>query len=216
MVKSKSSVLLIACIALFFAGCVAEKKITGLKEFNGWMKEPKNGLTMSRSVNGMIITVSYLTPEYNALKEMEAEGYKGKVTYDSLLAYYKTTASFIMTLAPDESKNNNGDIMYKGLKNFKEYVERAMSLNFDLENQVTLEADANIYAPSLSSLDNTYSLSTDRKVNFVFTPVNKKEELENATHYNFVYRDEQFDLGTLHFYFDKKNIEKNLPEISIP
>ena len=91
-----------------------------------------------------------------------------------------------------------------------------MSLNFDLENQVTLETAANIYAPSLSSLDNTYSLSNDRKINFVFTPVNKKEELENATHYDFVYRDEQFDLGTLHFYFDKKKINTDLPEIIVP
>lgn len=187
-----------------------------MQEFIRYMNDAKNGLTISRSVNGVKVTLNYLTPEYNALKEMESEGLKGKVKYDSLLAYYNSTASFVMTLAPDESKKEKGDIMYKGVKDFKEYIERALALNFDLESQVRLEADKNIYPPSLSSLDNTYSLTTDRKVNFVFTPANKKEELLNAAYYDFVYHDEHFGLGTLHFYFDKKKIENDLPEILIP
>lgn len=214
--KSKSNLLLIGFVGMILTGCITKKKISSLQEFNGYMNDTKNGLTISRSVNGVKVTLSYLTPEFKALKEMESEGFKGNIKYDSLLAYYKNTASFVMTLAPDESKKEKGDIMYKGVRDFKEYIERALALNFDLESQVTLEADGITYAPSLSSLDNTYSLTNDRKINFVFTPTSKKEELLNAAYYDFVYHDEHFDLGTLHFYFDKKKIENDLPEILIP
>lgn len=204
-------------LILLFAGCGAEKNINNTQEFDAWMNEKKNELKVSRSVNGVVVTVNYLPPEYNALKEMESTGLRGQKQYDSLLTYYKNSAAFVMTLAPDESKkNNSGDIMYKGVKNFKEYIERALALNFNLENEVDLEVNGSTYTPVLSSLDNTYSLSNDRKINFVFAPVKDKEEMIKAIYYDFVYHDSSFDLGTLHFFFDKKKIENNLPEISLP
>lgn len=202
-------------MGLAFSACKSEKEITSLKEFNSWMYSEKSGLLLSKSVNGIKVKLTYLTPEYNALKEMEQYKLSGKVKYDSLLTYYKSSATFVMTLAPDESKNQSDDIMYKGLKNYQEYVKRALSLNFDLEQQVIVEADGKKYMPNLSSLDNTYGLSNDRKINFVFTPQQQKDELEKASYYDFVYHDEQFDLGTLHFYFNKKEIENSLPKIVI-
>ena len=202
----------IVVIAVVFC-CSCGKKISSVNEFNSFINDAKNGLKISKSVNGVTLSVIYTPPEYLTLKEMESNNYKGKEKYDSLLANNKASASFLMIFGPDESKENKDDIMYKGLKNFKEYVERAMTLNFDLEQLVTLNTGSNNYLPVLSSLENTYGLSKDRKVNIVFSSIKGQKKLSEETKYDFVYEDETYDIGTLHFEFDKKEIEKNLPEI---
>lgn len=195
--------------------CSCGDKIKTVKDFTAYMNDPKNELKLSKSVNGVLVTVMYLPAEYVSLKELEnSDGIKNVSMYNSLLEQNKQTLSFLMVLGPDESKSKD-DIMYKGLSNFKEYVKRSMSLNFDLEEKVELHTNATTYVPILSSLENTYGLSKDRKVNFVFAPVEKKDELINAKQLDFVYHDETFGVGTLHFSFDKEKIEDQLPVINI-
>ena len=207
----KNSLLIILAFSLIACG----KKVSTVKEFNELISDPENGFKISKSVNKVLVSVIYTPPEYVALKEMESNGFKEQSKYDSLLKLSKLSASFIMILGPDESKDNKDDIMYKDLKNFKEYVERAMTLNFDLENKVKLTVETADYAPVLSSLENTYGLSKDRKINFVFTPMNKKDELEKAKDFDFVYSDETFDVGILHFEFNKEKVGNNIPQIEI-
>ncbi|MDP2387574.1 MAG: hypothetical protein Q8M29_14450 [Bacteroidota bacterium] len=212
MIRIIKNSLLIICAFTFIA---CGKKINTVEEFNTFISNPDNGFKVSRSVNNVLVSVIYTPPEYVALKEMESNGFTEKPKYDSLLNLSKSYSSFVMILGPDESKDNKDDIMYKDLKNFKEYVERALTLNFDLESKVNLMADKMSYAPVLSSLENTYGLSKDRKVNFVFAPINKKDELEKVKKFDFVYSDESFDIGILHFEFDKNAIENNIPRIEI-
>jgi len=201
------------CLLIIFCSSCG-KEISTLSEFNSFVSDSENGLKVSKSVNGVLISVIYTPPEYISLKEMELHGFKGKEKYDSLLNNNKASASFLMIFGPDESKGNKDDIMYTGLKNFKEYVERAMTLNFDLEQQITLSTEENDYLPVLSSLENTYGLSKDRKINIVFTSLKEQKNLKEAMKYDFIYSDETYDVGILHFEFDKEKIEENLPEIN--
>jgi hypothetical protein len=198
-------------MAVSFLGC--GKRIETLKEFNTFLSMPENGFKVTKSVNGVLITVIYMPPEYVALKEMESSGKIAQRSYDSLLRQNSASLSFIMILGPDESKNNKDDIMYKDLKDFKEYITRTMDLNFELENKVELITENNSFHPVLSSLENTYGLTKDRKINFVFTPSKEKHELENVKHFDFVYTDEMFDIGILHFEFDNSDLKNKLPEI---
>ncbi len=206
-------IFLVALLIILFSGC--EKKIHSLKEFNEWINNTDHGYKISKSVNGVIVTMIYTPPEYIALKKMETNGLTGKITYDSLLKENELSAAFIMVFGPDESEGNTNDIMYDGLKTFKEYAERALTLNFDMENKVELRINQLSYAPVLSSLENTYGLSKDRKVNLVFAPQSVKTELAAATDFDVVYSDETFGLGILHFYFNKKEIARHLPLIAL-
>lgn len=192
-----------------------KEEIHTLSEFNQLINKEESGYKQMKSVNGVLVTVVYTPPEYIALKKMEAMNVKSKVVYDSLLEENKWSASFVMVFAPDESKGNKSDIMYDGISNFKEYAERALTLNFDMEKNVELRTPKSTYAPVLSSLENTYGLSKDRKVNLVFTPTSTKTELADAEHFDFVYSDETFEVGVLHFSFDKKKLQEQLPEITI-
>jgi hypothetical protein len=214
--QMKNTVSFLLATVLFLCSCSTQKdKISTVKEFNSWMNEEENGMQITKSVNGVSVTVSYFPPAYSALKEMESTGLKDKQQYDSLLNYYQSSALFVMTISPDDNKDYKGDIMYKDVTDFKAYVERALELNFNLESYVALEVDGEKYVPVLSSMDNTYSLTDYRKINFVFVPTTKANELQSAQLYQFVYHDEIFKLGTLYFPFDKVAIENNMPEISL-
>lgn len=206
---------LLLCSVLMTLMSSCKEEIHTVTEFNQYINNPENGYKQMKSVNGVMITVLYTPPEYIALKKMEERNVKDQAVYDSLLAENKWSASFIMVFGPDESKGNTNDIMYDGITNFKEYAERALTLNFDMEQNVELHTPKGTFSPTLSSLENTYGLSKDRKVNLVFTPSSTKNELADADHMDFVYSDETFDVGILHFSFDKKHLQEHLPEITI-
>jgi hypothetical protein len=199
----------LGCLLLIALGSCS-KKIHTLNDFSSYLNEQDNSCKVSRAVNGVVVSVQYLPAEYRAMKEWEDSSSLKRLNYDSLLQYYSQSESFIVTFGPDEAKGNQSDIMFDGVKNFQDYVERSMELNFDLENKVRLKAGDKEYAPVLSSLENTYGLSKDRKVNLVFATDRKKDQ-----YYDFMYEDETFGVGTLHFGFDKEKIKDNMPEISI-
>ena len=50
-------------IAFVFIGCENNNTISSVSEFSSWMNNEENGLKISRSVNGVKVTLSYLTPE---------------------------------------------------------------------------------------------------------------------------------------------------------
>ncbi|MFL5763623.1 MAG: hypothetical protein ACJ77K_06745 [Bacteroidia bacterium] len=208
--KRSGYFLLPIVVAVCFSSC--KQSITSTADFNKYVNNPENGCQISRSINGVKMTVTYLPPQYVTLKEMEESGLHGKNVYDSLLHNNKASSYFLMTLAPVD--DNSGDIMYKGLKNYKEYAERAMTLNFDLEQQIVLQTDHGELSPVLSSLENTYGLTKDRKVDIVFS--SSEGDIINASHFDFTYSDETYGIGTVHFEYDKKNINENLPEVVFP
>jgi hypothetical protein len=208
---SKISLLLI-CALVLYGSC--NKKTATLHQYGNFISDTENGYKISKSVNDVLVSVIYLPPEYISLKQMKNLDFKNQLQYDSLLAINKCSPTFIMVFAPDETRGNKNDIMYDGISNFKEYTQRALTLNFDLEKNVKLLINEQNYTPVLTSLENTYGLTKDRKVNIVFAPKHYKNEFEQATAFDFVYTDEIFGVGTLHFYFDKKNLAVIIPEIA--
>jgi hypothetical protein len=190
------------------------KKIKSLGDFSSYINEQDNGFKTSRAVNGVLISAQYLPPEYLALKGCRDSSLQKRSSYDSLLQYYNQSTAFIITFGPDETKNNHNDIMFDNIKDFREYTQRSMELNFDMEEKVRLKTGDKEYTPVLSSLENTYGLSKDRKVNLVFTTAMDKE-FAGDRFYDLVYEDETFGVGTLHFHFDKEKMKANLPEISL-
>lgn len=200
-------------IYLLTTSCSKQKSISTVKEYSEWINKAENGCVINKRVNGMVIEIKYLPPSYIALKEWESGNYKEK-KIEELLKENQYTTAFLMTFKPDE-ENNNSDVMFSGVSNYKEYVERSMDLNFDLENKVTLNFDNKKLRPVLSSLENTYGLSKGRSVYLVFAPSENKEELKNIKELDFIYADDIYELGILHYIFNLEDIQKKSPNIKV-
>lgn len=203
----KSS-FLISCyliIYLIFSGCTP--KVSTLGEYTQWLQDSENGCITARKINGLTVSLCYLPYPYLALRDMRKYSLTTQANYDSLINRYKYNLEFLMTI-----KTNDGtDVMYKGVSDLAGYSDRQAALNFNIENKLLLHSKTKSYRPVLASLENTYGLSKDIKVNIVFSPSASKEELFTASTFDVEYTDETFDLGTMHSFFEKENIHKKLP-----
>lgn len=200
---------------LFFAllaGCHSPATVSSSRQFAEWLNDDKNGCLIKKQVNGMVVEVKYLPPSFSALKELESGQYKAN--YDSLLRDYCYSATFLVSFRPADDKEGQ-DVMYRNVNNYQEYIERSMTLNFDLESKIKLEASGTEYRPVLSSLENTYGLSKGRTVYMIFSAKEKKNELPEADTFDFVYEDDIYQLGILHFVFDHRHIREQLPQVNI-
>ncbi len=202
----------IAWIIPLLVSCT-QHSVSSAKQFSAWINDESNGCKVSKEVNGMILEVKYLPPAFIALKDLETSQ-SPRVTFDSLYNSYQYSTTFLLTFKPKDQEKGP-DVMYKDVPDYKAYVERSMTLNFDLESKLMLKTDKDEYKPVLSSLENTYGLSKGRSVYMVFTAKARKEELDQAAFYDLVYTDDIYDLGILHFMFDYRSIKKHLPEVNI-
>jgi len=213
MTTRKIWLLLTALLSLILLSCSTAVKND--QDMRIWLSQAAHGYTKTRNVNGLKVTVRYLPPEGRALQELEQGPEHNQAAYQKLLEEYRYASAFVMTIGPDHEKGAQGDIMYRGLQNYQQYAERALQMNFDLETQVELVTDnGRKYKPVLSTMENTYGLKEERSVYFVFSPVQAKEELSNANNLDFVYEDNLFELGTLHFEFNKSELQ-DIPTIEI-
>ena len=202
--------LLIICTLLF--SC-ERKEVSSVAEYSKWINNPANGLIATRKINGLQISVKYLPAEYLEYKDIQ-EDEDSKKQVDDIKKEYKNSITFLMTIGPDEEKGNKNDIMFDRIKNYKEYSERLLSLNFAISDNIQLKAGDVILKPVLSALENTYGLSKNRNIVFAFAPSETEKQLiESCSELDFTYADELFQLGYMHFTFKENNFKK-LPTIN--
>lgn len=174
------------------------------EEVSAMIEKASSGLNQEREVNGVKVKIKYLPSNYLAYQEaVKLENLSVK-SYDSLLNYYNNTYTFVMSIGPS-SDLERGDIMVEGVRDMKEYSERFLNMNFNIENKVNLQDEEEINMPILSHMENIYGLEKSRNILFVFNK-NKKSPLDGQL--NFIYEDELFGMGTLHFGFDKNELNK--------
>lgn len=188
-----------------------KKKVNTVGEYSKWINDPQNGLVLKRNINGLKITVKYLPADYLVYKDGEQletlkEGSQSKS--------YENAITFLMNIAPDEDEKNDKDIMFRNISSYKEYSERLLSMNFEIDKSIELKAGSVKLKPALCVFENTYGLSNSRTLVVAFAPTKaEKSVIENVSEIDFIYDDELFQLGCMHFNFDQKNI-KNLPLIT--
>jgi hypothetical protein len=209
--KIKNKYFIIASLALIFTGC-KNTTVSHAIEYNEWLNKSENACKVSKEVNGMIIDVKLLPQNYLALKESETkDGYN---KYDSLLKTYEHSTTFLLTFKPKEGHKGN-DVMFEGVENYSDYIERSTELNFELESKIVLKTNKGSFAPVLSSLENTYGLTKGRQVYLVFADKNLKNEIQNSDLLDLVYTDDIYNLGILHFTFNYEKIKRNLPQLDL-
>lgn len=178
-----------------------------IEEYMKWLEEPEHGIVQAREVNGYKVKIKYLPYDYLAYRDMDKEHITPALK-DSIERLYKNNIAFLFTIGPDEKKRNS-DVMMDGISTYNDYVDRSLSMNFDMESLVSLWIDGKEYKPVLSSMENTYGLENSRSIMLVFAP----GEGAAQNNIDLEFRDELFGLGILHFPFDKKNIN-NIPAIN--
>ncbi len=203
-------------VALWFVlivlpGC-SSHAVHDVQSYQRWLAEKGNPCKVSRQVGDMVISMKYLPPEFLALKDQEASG--GRLSYDSLFSNYKHSVAFLMSFESSHGQDGE-DVMYKDLRSYKEYLERNMTLNFDLESRVQLKGDFGSCYPVLSSMENTYGLSKGRDVYLVFSSQEKDYDLYRQNQWDLVYEDDVYQTGILHFTFNYPEIKSTLPEINL-
>jgi hypothetical protein len=194
-------------VALLAGGCsLFDGKPDTPQEYIAWMGEQSHGLRQTITVHGLIITLTYLPSEYLVYREMENGSTIGR---DSLLAMYKHSRAFMVEFAPDSTKGN-GDILYKDIESFGDYVERVHTMNFSLDEYMILECGGTRYKPTFSFFENSYSLDPRRKAIVMFTPAKSDKPLVGAESMNMVFYDEIFHTGIHRFSFEKSALQ-NIP-----
>jgi hypothetical protein len=200
----------IVCIlALCLTSCQGD--IRDMKSLYHWINDPEHGMIKSKNVNGLTITVKYLPAEFLALKEAKSIQPTGMKVYDSLLGAYKKSHTFLLSFGYEDNKTD--DPMYNGLKDFSEFKQRAATLNFDMNELISIRTEHDEFRPVLASMENTYGLKSQRDIYLVFTDESPANALQKDEALDFVFRDEIFQTGINHFVFQQDDLT-GLPAIN--
>jgi hypothetical protein len=207
-VKKYISNLGLMLVLLLFQQCGRDKEIRDVGEYIKWINDPENGLVQSKYIEGVKLKARFLPAEYLAYKEMEGFQKKTEETRDSLISCYSKSKTFLLTIGVDDRKKKaEGDIMYKGVTEYDEYRTRSYTMNFDMEEYIKLKAGDQTFRPVLSTMENVYSLSSDRNIYLVFSD-DQAGNLFLAKDLDLTFNDEIFSTGINHFIFNNRNLNK--------
>jgi hypothetical protein len=101
--------------------------------------------------------------------------------------------------------------MFRNISKYDDYKARTMTMNFEIEDLITLHTNDGDFKPVLANLENVYGLSNSRNIYVVFAD-QVSSGLDKATELDFIFDDELFDSGRNHFGFEKKNFD-NIPHL---
>lgn len=180
--------------------------VDNLEQFNEWLNTPSNGCIGVRKIAGVRISCKYQPPKYISLKDRNNTGMstmKEGANFESNLARQNKMLTFLLTIGPDKElpeQRQAGSVMYEGVRNREEYVERVFSTNFYMEQNLALYVDGEMYKPALCILENVYELSDQR--NFIVTFVGDEvKNINDGKEYILEYDDPYFEMGKVQFRF---------------
>ena len=168
--------------------------------YRQWMADPANGLNIIKQTSVFEFSLQYLPTEYRVLKAIEDEATLTKDDRDSLYASMHQSLYFIFTISPREGRAA-GDVMYSGVNDYPDYKQRVQALNFGIKDYWSLRTEAGEFAPVLSNLENTYSLTDYRKLHIVFAPPDSTVHFHDLKPWDVVFNDEVFGTGVSHFVY---------------
>ena len=165
----------------------------------------RDELSYTRHINGIRITVRFLSPDHlTNLTETKMGRPLKRGERDSLMRVHHGTLTFLMTLAPDEDMHASGDIVSRGIISPPEFTERLTRLNFHMDEMTSLRIGDTEINPVLASMENTGGLTSHRNIYIVFensgTTSSKSDSLA------FVFRDDLFGTGMSYFPFASQAI----------
>ncbi|MEO1652680.1 MAG: hypothetical protein AAFU64_03970 [Bacteroidota bacterium] len=203
----------LSVLLLFLITFSCDTSIQREADLYQWINQEENGLIKSKRINGLELIVKYLPASYLVLKELKSIPLPSAEAIDSLEAQYEGNYTFLLTIKPIQSQGQEDDVMYREVASLAEYKQRAMQMNFGMEERVELHIGESTLKPCLTSLENSYGLSTHRSIYMVFVEDEKSSVSEKKGALDFRFEDDIFATGINHFVFKKSDLN-NIPPIN--
>lgn len=191
--------------SLAFSACGQEPETVA--EYEIWMKDPEHGLSQTRTVNDLRITMQYLPPELLMHREQFDSEEKESSDPEKQQDLYKDNLMFLMTIAPRDAGMQGQDVMIHGVASEQEFFERQMAMNFDVGQYVSLRTIHGEAPPVLAHFENSYELRKERKVMLAFTGRMNEKQVLDADTIDVTFVDKIFNTGIHHFVFEAKSLK---------
>lgn len=195
-------------LSALVAGC-GKAVVSDVNTFKKLIFRPEQGLVKEKQVGGILYKLNFMPASYLAYNSSLQGGATTQADKDSLLAGYAHSLTFLLNIGP--AKGQDFDITQLGVANYGEFAEQLEQLAFKAADWITLEANGQVYKPSLVRMENINALEKSRNFMVVFeNPAVVGEDLMQFD-WTFVYADELFNTGVNKFLFSREAIQK-LPE----
>lgn len=199
-------VLLFALLAL---NSCNTSTVSSKEELLQYINLNKESFIRKKRVNNFDLAVKYLPGQFFVLKELGSEGGHKKEKADSLMAFYNNSRTFLLTVSSDGSQMPaDENVMFYKTEGIEEYKQRALEMNFTMEEYFTLKTERGEFKPVLCNLENTYSAVGHKNFMIVFADSDATSGLMDAKELDLVFEDEFFHTGINHFVFKKEQIDK--------
>ena len=212
--KTYNPILVLMMISLTL-NCQQRSKVHTTEDIYEWIANPKNGLSKTRSVKDITINVKFLPKKLWGKGTASDHSRAEKKTIDRAVLINHKALAFLLTITPHESKIANQDVLYYGVSNFAEYSDRVATLNFRMQNYLSLRLEQQEYIPLSAIFENTYELSKELKIQVIFTIDDLLTKLATVSTIDLTFMDEIFNTGIHHFVFETQSVF-NIPEVDLP
>jgi hypothetical protein len=183
-----------------------QNRDTQVRDLYRWLNDVDNGLTKTKIIDDVQITVKYLPAQLQAYRELE--GKESKFLFDSLVSGYSNQKTFIMSF---KSIFDDKNIVYKDVSDKKDYDQRIMDLSFNMGRKLKITACGSDLGPTLFHYEPSYGSNKTINVYVVFAGEKVMSCMEPL---DIEYYDNVFNTGISHFTFKQEDIDR-IPEIKI-
>lgn len=199
----KMSGITYCLMCLLLAGCGGVKETRDLGDVYRFVNDPENGLVREKVVKGLKLKARWIPASQLAYIDYKDSG--GLESRDQLMADKAKQVCIVLSLTP--TGVGETDLMKVNIPGQAAYADRMVNLNFHLGEEARLIAGENVFYPAGYHLENTYGLTKDRDIHFVFAP-EAWEVSGPPEEFTFEFNDPEFGTGTHLFKFRRKDMEQ--------
>mgnify|MGYP000002888321 CR=1 FL=1 len=147
----------------------------------------------TKTVNGFNIAVTYIPNiENNAASNSNHEP--------------DQSVHFTMEIEAD-GKRKKGNFLYNNVSAVGDFKDNVNYFNFSIIEDIRVAVNDTPYNVVLSNMENTYTLSDNRKIHFVAVPPTEGFEAQNIQQISFIYDDVTLGIGRTKFTFNAENFK---------
>jgi hypothetical protein len=168
-----------------------------------WVKDPANGLDVSKKIGDVIYSIQYEPAEY-IVANMKKDTLLNSTVMRKEISNYQGMEYYIIQL---KNAKSNTDILTLDLASKEEYYSREGYFSFDFQNDIYLVKGEETIPCTMFNYVPTYGISPH--IDFLVAFVDKKDESNNASEdRTIVIEDKIFNNGTIKLQVKKENINK--------
>jgi hypothetical protein len=191
--------------ALCVSACNSKPKSLSPEKYAQWIAKEENGLVKEKKIKTVDIKARFLPSQYLAYNDWLSSD---SISYDSVLNSYKCGLSFQIQLEADKADKTYGNLMFYNVPSQEAFMARSRYLSFNIQEFIWLESGETKFEPVLSHFEGYEQLGNKMnfRVVFIVSAYNCGVEPKDFTNVKLTFDDPFWDLGTVNFEFEGKNL----------